>query len=109
MTFLTSLGGTDRHRGLIYDDGISVQMRGDFCGGRVNIFQVGVPVSSARGCAYRDKHEVGIANPVVKLGRKLQSARLYVAQYEIIQAGFIDGYYAIPQRPRPFFHLYQGK
>ena len=72
-------------------------MRGDFCGGRVNIFQVGVPVSSSRGCAYGDKHEVGIANPVVKLGRELQSPRLYVAQYEIIQAGFIDGYYAIPQ------------
>ena len=75
-----------------------MQVRGDFCGGCVNIFQVGVPVSSSRGCAYGDKHEVGVANPVVKLSRKLQSPRLYVAQYEIIQARFIDGYYAIPQR-----------
>ena len=66
-------------------------------GGGIDIDQVSMTITAARGCAHRNEHRVGPVHSGLKIKRKGQTPRLDVLEHQGLKTGFINRNLALVQ------------
>ena len=82
------VAGADRHRRFGDDHGKTLQRRGDFARGGVDVAQVGVAVAAPRRRADRDEHRISLGNRRGKIGREIQPPGFGIGRDQRVEAGF---------------------